>query len=59
MTIVSYSYAREFGVFDADTVEGVTAIIMRQGGSMAALGELRRKLGNSQLNVLARYARSF
>ena len=53
MTIVSYSYAREFGVFDADTVEGVTAIIMRQGGSMAALGELRRKLGNSQLNVLA------
>ncbi|WP_035853732.1 type II secretion system ATPase GspE [Deefgea rivuli] len=53
MTIVSYSYAREFGVFDGDTVDDVTAIIMRQGASIAALGELRRKMTHSQLHVLA------
>ena len=52
MSIVSYAYAREFGVFDSETLEGYTQIMMRQGGSIAAMGELRRKLVESRLVVL-------
>jgi len=51
-SIVSYAFAREFGVFDAEITDGTSSIIMRQGGSIAALGELRRQLGQSRLVVL-------
>ncbi|MGL6040060.1 MAG: type II secretion system protein GspE, partial [Deefgea sp.] len=53
MSIVSYPFAREFGVFDGEIHDGTTPIVMRQGGSIAAMGELRRKLGQSRLLVLA------
>nr|WP_314898592.1 type II secretion system ATPase GspE [uncultured Deefgea sp.] len=53
MSIVSYAYAREYGVFDGEVIDGSTPIVMRQGGSIAAMGELRRKLAQSRLVVLA------
>ena len=40
--IVSYAYAREFGVFDLGETEGVRQVYFRAGGNLDALGELQR-----------------
>ena len=40
--LVSYAFAREFGVFDAGEANGVLNVIFRQGGDLGALSELRR-----------------
>ncbi|MDR2452210.1 MAG: type II secretion system ATPase GspE [Candidatus Accumulibacter sp.] len=40
--IVSYAYAREFGLFDAGEEEGVRRVLFRAGGDPSALSELQR-----------------
>jgi general secretion pathway protein E len=41
-TIVSYAYAREFGLFDAGEENGVRRVLFRVGGDPCALSELQR-----------------
>ncbi|MBM5575093.1 type II secretion system ATPase GspE [Deefgea sp. CFH1-16] len=52
MSVVSYMYAREFGLFDGPIHDGITPIYVRQGASAAALGEVRRQCGPTQLHIL-------
>jgi general secretion pathway protein E len=40
--IVTYAYAREFGLFDAGEKDGARLVLFREGGDPSALGELRR-----------------
>jgi general secretion pathway protein E len=40
--IVTYAYAREFGLFDAGEENGVRRVLFRAGGDPGALSELRR-----------------
>ena len=40
--IITYSYAREFGLFDAGEDNGVRRVVFRAGGDPGALSELQR-----------------
>jgi general secretion pathway protein E len=40
--IVSYAYAREFGLFDAGEEDGARRVLFRAGGDPSALAELQR-----------------
>ena len=42
-TIVSYAFAREFGVFDTGESKGSRQVFFREGGDLDALGELQRQ----------------
>jgi len=42
-TIVSYAFAREFGVFDTGESNGSRQVFFREGGDLDALGELQRQ----------------
>jgi len=42
-TIVSYAFAREFGVFDTVESNGSRQVFFREGGDLDALGELQRQ----------------
>ncbi|MDR0439513.1 MAG: type II secretion system ATPase GspE [Candidatus Accumulibacter sp.] len=41
-TVVTYAYAREFGLFDAGEENGVRRVLFRAGGDPGALAELQR-----------------
>ena len=41
--IVTYAFAREFGLFDAGEVNGTLRVFFREGGDLGALGELQRQ----------------
>ncbi|MDR3300852.1 MAG: type II secretion system ATPase GspE [Candidatus Accumulibacter sp.] len=40
--IVTYAYAREYGLFDAGEENGVRSVLFRVGGDLGALSELQR-----------------
>ena len=42
VAIVTYAYAREFGLFDAGEENGVRRVLFRAGGDPGALSELQR-----------------
>jgi general secretion pathway protein E len=41
-TVVTYAFAREFGLFDAGEENGVRNVLFRTGGDLGALSELQR-----------------
>ncbi|MDR1936306.1 MAG: type II secretion system ATPase GspE [Candidatus Accumulibacter sp.] len=41
-SIVTYAYAREYGLFDAGEADGVRSVLFRAGGDPGALSELQR-----------------
>jgi general secretion pathway protein E len=41
-SLVSYAFAREFGLFDSGETNGALNVLFRQGGDLGALSELQR-----------------